>query len=146
MNHQNTFFSMCCRNLKFLVNCQYFKNFSTILFLHHHYMYVVLISEFPLENVRTLFGLHAQFNISCCVHSYKGTAGDVDGNIGKTIGLLTQDKRCMWICEIKLKSVLSCSQMRLLHFCSGEDAGVNGISAKIETYRVTKVKILKDED
>ena len=41
-----------------------------------------------------------------------------DGNVGKTIKLITEDKKCTWICEIKLTFVPSCSQMRLqlLHF------------------------------
>ena len=90
---------------------------------------------------------------------------DGDSNVGKTIRIITQDKKCARICEIKLTFVPSCSQMRLqllhfhavfktwptfqeLTFRSGGDAGVNGISAKIETYTVTKVKIclVKYED
>ena len=56
--------------------------------------------------------------------------------------------------QIKPTFVPSCSQMRLqmLHFHaslrSGGDAGVNGISVKIETCRVNKVKtyLVKDEN
>ena len=46
------------------------------------------------------------------------TAEDEDGNVGKTIRLITQDKKRTWISEIKLTFVPSCSQMRLqlLHF------------------------------
>ena len=41
------------------------------------------------------------------------TAEDGDGNVGKTIKLITKDKKRTWICEIKLTFVPSCSQMRL---------------------------------
>ena len=43
---------------------------------------------------------------------------DGDSNVGKTIRIITQDKKCARICEIKLTLVPSCSQMRLqlLHF------------------------------
>ena len=43
---------------------------------------------------------------------------DGDGNVGKTIKLITQDKKRTWICEIKLTFVPSCSRVRrqLLHF------------------------------
>ena len=47
------------------------------------------------------------------------TAEDGDGNVGKTIKPIIEDKkRCTWICEIKLTFVPSWSQMRLqlLHF------------------------------
>ena len=46
------------------------------------------------------------------------TAEDGDGNVGKTIRLITEDKKRTWICKIKLTFVPSCSQMRLqlLHF------------------------------
>ena len=85
------------------------------------------------------------------------TAEDSNGKVSKTIRLIKQDKKCTWICEIKLTFVPSCAQMRLqlLHFHAvfktwptfqklerpllrlGGDAGVKVISAKIETYRVT---------
>ena len=61
---------------------------------------------------------------------------DDDGNVGKTIKLITQDKKRTWICEIKLTFVPSCSRVRrqLLYFHAvfkiEGDAGVNGISAK----------------
>ena len=46
------------------------------------------------------------------------TAEDGHGNVGKTIRLITQDKKCTWMSEIKLTFVPSCSQLRLqlLHF------------------------------
>ena len=46
------------------------------------------------------------------------TAEDDDGNVGKTIRLITADKKHTWICEIRLTFVPSYSQMRLqlLHF------------------------------
>ena len=97
--------------------------------------------------------------------SFSKTAEDGDGNVGKTIRLITQDKKRTWIWEIKLTFVPSCCQMRLqlLHFHAVfkpwptfqelerrwfRYSGVNRTSAKIETYRVTKVKIflIKYED
>ena len=46
------------------------------------------------------------------------TAEDGHGNIGKTIRLITQDKKHKWMSEIKQTFVPSCSQLRLqlLHF------------------------------
>ena len=83
-------------------------------------------------------------------------AEDGDGNVCKTLTLITEDKKGTRICEINRTFVPSCPQMRLqlLHFHavfktrptfheltfivrSGVDAGDNGISAKIETYSVT---------
>ena len=82
---------------------------------------------------------------------------DGDGNVGKTIKLITQDKKRTWICEIRLTFVPSCSRARrqLFHFhvvCKtwsifqqlssafrlGRDAESNWSSAKIETKSGTK--------
>ena len=51
------------------------------------------------------------------IGSLSKTAEDNDGNISKTIRLITQDKP-MWICETKWTFVPSCSRVRhqLLHF------------------------------
>ena len=92
-------------------------------------------------------------------------AEDGDGNVCKTLTLITEDKKGTRICEINRTFVPSCPQMRLqlLHFHavfktrptfheltsivrSGVDAGDNGISAKIETYRGTKVKMCLMKD
>ena len=46
------------------------------------------------------------------------TVEDNDGNVSKTIKLITQDKKHTWICEIKRTFVPSCSRVRrqLLYF------------------------------
>ena len=49
---------------------------------------------------------------------FKQTAEDDDGNLGKTIRLITEDKSCALICEIEQSLVSSCSRagLQMLHF------------------------------
>ena len=56
--------------------------------------------------------------ITLCIRNLKQTAEDGDGNVGRTVRLITEDKKRTWISAIKLTFVPSCCQMRLqlLHF------------------------------
>ena len=63
------------------------------------------------------FGLRTHRRTGVCDHK-TGACSQIQRRIGKTIRLITQDKKRAWICEIKLTFVPSWSQMRLqlLHF------------------------------
>ena len=75
-------------------------------------MSAICFKEFCVA--RTLPGCANYNNLG----NLRKTVEDGDGIVGKTIKLITQDKKRTWICEIKLTFVPSCSQMRrqLLHF------------------------------
>ena len=45
------------------------------------------------------------------IRDLRKTVEDGDGNAGKTIKLITQNKKRTWICEIRLTFVPSCSRV-----------------------------------
>ena len=76
-------------------------------------------AQFERREKKPFFFKLPPFPSCCCLlGNLSKTAEDDDDNVGKTIRLITQDKKCTWICQIRLTFLRSCSRVgrQLLHF------------------------------